>query len=201
MFLNNSRALDGSTLSEQALPMAQHLARSSATSLHPWQVISLRPELEAMRGSGSESVTVLEMAQDAARRLREAQMARGQAYLEGLGAAPARRSSCHHGPTGRCCRRAHRRVRQGTRDRPHRHEHPRIQRIQAILPWECDRPGHPCRPDACAGRARLVKCVPAPPSPALCRRGLKTGGNALPVSIPWISLPDKRTLVQPPTTG
>jgi nucleotide-binding universal stress UspA family protein len=84
MFANILVPLDGSALSEHALPMAQHLARSSATSLHLLQVISLRSELDALRGSGSESVTVLEMAQDAARRLREAQTARGQAYLEGL---------------------------------------------------------------------------------------------------------------------
>ena len=84
MFANILVPLDGSALSEQALAMAQHLARSAATSLHLLQVISLRPELDALRGSGDESVTVLEMAQDAARRLREAQTARGQAYLEGL---------------------------------------------------------------------------------------------------------------------
>jgi nucleotide-binding universal stress UspA family protein len=84
MFTNILVPLDGSALSEQALPMAQHLARSSDTSLHLLQVISLRSELEALRGSVSESVTVLEMAQDAARRLREAQTARGKAYLEGL---------------------------------------------------------------------------------------------------------------------
>jgi nucleotide-binding universal stress UspA family protein len=84
MFANILVPLDGSALSEHALPMAQHLSRSSATTLHLLQVISLRPELEALRGSGDESVTVLEMAQDAARRLREAQTARGKAYLEGL---------------------------------------------------------------------------------------------------------------------
>jgi nucleotide-binding universal stress UspA family protein len=84
MFANILVPLDGSALSEHALPMAQRLARSSATTLHLLQVISLQPELDALRGSGSESVTVLEMAQDAARRLREAQTARGQAYLEGL---------------------------------------------------------------------------------------------------------------------
>jgi len=84
MFANILVPLDGSALSEQALPIAQDLARSSDTTLHLLQVISLRPELEALRGSGSESVTVLEMAQDAARRLREAQTARGKAYLESL---------------------------------------------------------------------------------------------------------------------
>src|SRR5712691_9026011 len=84
MFANILVPLDGSTLSEHALPMAQHLARSSDTALHLLQVISLRPELDALRGSGCESVTVLEMAQDAARRLIEVQTARGKAYLEGL---------------------------------------------------------------------------------------------------------------------
>jgi nucleotide-binding universal stress UspA family protein len=66
MFANILVPLDGSTMSEQALAMAQHLARSSPTSLHLLQVLALRPELEALRGSGDESVTVLEMAQDAA---------------------------------------------------------------------------------------------------------------------------------------
>ena len=64
MFANILVPLDGSALSEHALPMAQHLARSSETALHLLQVISLRPELDALRGSGSESVTVLEMAQE-----------------------------------------------------------------------------------------------------------------------------------------
>jgi nucleotide-binding universal stress UspA family protein len=84
MFANILVPLDGSALSEHALAMAQHLARSSTTSLHLLQVISLRPELEALRGSGDESVTVLEMVQDAARRLRDAPTARGQTYLAGL---------------------------------------------------------------------------------------------------------------------
>jgi nucleotide-binding universal stress UspA family protein len=76
--------LDGSTLSEQALSMAQNLAQSSDISLHLLQVITLRPELDALRGSGSESITVLEMAQDTAHRLREVEMAKGKAYLEGI---------------------------------------------------------------------------------------------------------------------
>jgi nucleotide-binding universal stress UspA family protein len=94
MFANILVPLDGSALSEQALSLAQNLARSSDTTLHLLQVISLRPELEALRGSGSESVTVLEMAQDAARRLREAQTARGKAYLESL-AAPLQQAGFH----------------------------------------------------------------------------------------------------------
>ena len=76
--------LDGSALSEKALAMAQHLARPADTSLHLMQVISLQPELEASHGISGESITILEMAQDAARRLIEIRMARGKAYLEGL---------------------------------------------------------------------------------------------------------------------
>ena len=84
MFAKILVPLDGSDLSEKALLMAQHLASSSDTSLHLLQVISLRPALDARRGSGGESITVLEMEQDAARRLIEVQTARGKEYLEGL---------------------------------------------------------------------------------------------------------------------
>jgi nucleotide-binding universal stress UspA family protein len=85
MFANMLVPLDGSVLSEHALAMAQHLARSSPTSLHLLQVISLRPDLEeALLNSGEASVTVLEMVRDAAQRLRDAQTAHGQAYLAGL---------------------------------------------------------------------------------------------------------------------
>ena len=64
--------------------VAHHLAQASATTLHLLQVIALRLELDALRDSGEASVAVMEMAQEAARRLREAQTARGQAYLAGL---------------------------------------------------------------------------------------------------------------------
>jgi nucleotide-binding universal stress UspA family protein len=84
MFANILVPLDGSELSETALAVAQTLASASGTSLHLLQVISLQPELEARRGIGGESVTVLEMAQDAARRLIDVQTTRGKAYLEGL---------------------------------------------------------------------------------------------------------------------
>jgi nucleotide-binding universal stress UspA family protein len=84
MFTKILVPLDGSELSEKALGMAQQLASSSATSLHLLQVISLRPELDARRGSSGESITVLEMEQAAARRLIDVQTARGKAYLDGL---------------------------------------------------------------------------------------------------------------------
>ena len=182
MFTNILVPLDGSALSEQALPMAQHLARSSDTSLHLLQVISLRPELEALRGSGSESVTVLEMAQDAARR------AKPRRPGQGLSGRPRgqlqRRSPCHHGPAGRCCRRAHLAYAQEQAIDlivMSTHGHSGFKRFFL----ERDRPGHPCRPDACAGRARLVSVSQAAlPHPA--RRALKTGGPPWPASIPWI---------------
>jgi nucleotide-binding universal stress UspA family protein len=82
MFAKILVPLDGSELSEKALAMAQTLASAADTSIHLMQVISLRPELDARRGSGGESITVLEMAQDAARRLIEVQTVRGKEYLE-----------------------------------------------------------------------------------------------------------------------
>ena len=94
MFAQILVPLDGSELSEKALAMAQNLASASGTSLHLLQVISLQPELDARRGIGGESVTVLEMAQDAARRLIEVQTARGKEYLEGL-AVQLRRAGIH----------------------------------------------------------------------------------------------------------
>ena len=54
--------------------------------LHVLQVIAVPSELDVLRGSGGESVTMLEMAQDAAWRLRDAHTARGMASLEGLAA-------------------------------------------------------------------------------------------------------------------
>jgi len=84
MFANILVPLDGSVLSEHALPVAHHLAQASATTLHLLQVIALRLELDTLRDSGEATVAVLEMAQEAARRLRDAQTARGQAYLAGL---------------------------------------------------------------------------------------------------------------------
>ena len=57
--------------------------------LHVLQVIAVPSELDALRGSGGESVTMLEMAPDAAWRLRDAHTTRGMDSLEGL-AAPLR---------------------------------------------------------------------------------------------------------------
>jgi len=86
MFAHILVPLDGSALSERALPVAQHLAQASATTLHLLQVITPRLELDTLRDSGEATVEVMQMAQEAAQRLRDAQTTRGQAYLAGLAA-------------------------------------------------------------------------------------------------------------------
>ena len=60
--------------------------------LHVLQVIAVPSELDALRGSGGESVTMLEMAPDAAWRLRDAHTTRGMDSLEGL-AVPLRHAA------------------------------------------------------------------------------------------------------------
>ena len=46
--------LDGSDLSERALPVAQNLARSSEATVHLVHVVSREHELGAGRGDGAE---------------------------------------------------------------------------------------------------------------------------------------------------
>lgn len=60
--------LDGSDLSERALPMAQGLAKSSEATVHLIQMVSREHELAA--GRGTESVQSAEYEMDMARRLR-----------------------------------------------------------------------------------------------------------------------------------
>src|SRR5262245_439273 len=69
MFANILVPLAWSALSERALPVAQHLAQASATTLHLLQVITLRLELDTLRDSGEATVEVMKMAQEAAQRL------------------------------------------------------------------------------------------------------------------------------------
>jgi nucleotide-binding universal stress UspA family protein len=89
MFANIRVPLDGSALSEHALPMAQHLARSSETTRIGWgRELDRRDRgrLRADRGRGRRG------AGDRAargRRLREAQTARGRAYWRSRGAVHA----------------------------------------------------------------------------------------------------------------
>ncbi len=61
MFKHILVALDGSGLAEQALPMAQDLARSSNATIHLIQVISRQPELEASHSSVESSPQLAEI--------------------------------------------------------------------------------------------------------------------------------------------
>ena len=75
--------LDGSELSERALPMAEGLAKSFNANVHLIQMVSREHELVAARGS--ESVQAAELEMDLARRLTESQLNRGRTYLEQIG--------------------------------------------------------------------------------------------------------------------
>ncbi len=76
--------LDGSELSERALPMAQGLAKSSEATVHLIQMVSREHELTAGR-SMDTSVQAAELEMDLARRLTESQLSRGRLYLEQIG--------------------------------------------------------------------------------------------------------------------
>ena len=83
MFSDILVPLDGSELSERALPMAQKLAQSSEATVHLIHMVSLEHELGA--GRGIESVQAAEMELDMARRLTESRLHRGRTYLEEKG--------------------------------------------------------------------------------------------------------------------
>jgi len=75
--------LDGSQLSERALPMAGNLAQSSKATVHLIHMVPREHELGA--GRGTESVQSAELETDMARRLTESQLNRGRMYLEQKG--------------------------------------------------------------------------------------------------------------------
>ena len=79
MFTRVLVPLDGSELAERALPLAQSIAQSSSATIHLVQVVSRLPELEA--GRAGDSIQVAELELDAARRLVEARVTRGQEYV------------------------------------------------------------------------------------------------------------------------
>ena len=83
MFNNILVPLDGSELSEQALPMAQNLAKSFDATIHLVHVISRENEYSAARGT--ESVTIAEMGMDTIRRLNEDRLNRGIKYVDRVG--------------------------------------------------------------------------------------------------------------------
>ena len=75
--------LDGSDLSERALPVAQNLAQSSEATVHLIHMVSREHELGA--GRGIESVQAAELEMDMARRLTEIRLHRGRMYVEQKG--------------------------------------------------------------------------------------------------------------------
>jgi len=75
--------LDGSELSERALPMAQDLAQSFDATIHLIHVISRENEYSAARGI--ESVMVAELEIDTVRRLNEDRLNRGRKYVDQVG--------------------------------------------------------------------------------------------------------------------
>ncbi len=83
MFSDILVPLDGSELSERALPLAQNLAQLSEATVHLIHMISREHELRA--GRGIESVQAAELEMDMARRLTESQLQRGRIYLEQIG--------------------------------------------------------------------------------------------------------------------
>ena len=83
MFAHILVPLDGSKLSERALPIAQNLAQSSEATVHLIHMVSREHELGA--GGGIESVQAAELEMDMARRLTESRLHRGRMYLEQKG--------------------------------------------------------------------------------------------------------------------
>ncbi len=75
--------LDGSELSERALPMAQNLAQSSEATVHLIHMVSREHELVVGRGIDSYQAAELEV--DLARQLTESKLDRGRIYLEQKG--------------------------------------------------------------------------------------------------------------------
>ncbi len=84
MFTDILVPLEGSELSERALPMAQSLAKSSEATVHLIQMVSREHELAAGRGTDS-SFQAADYEMDMARKLTESQLIRGRTYLEQIG--------------------------------------------------------------------------------------------------------------------
>ena len=75
--------LDGSELSERALPMAQNLAKSFDATIHLIHVIAHESEYSAARGV--ESATIAEIEIETVRRLNEDRLVRGGKYVDRIG--------------------------------------------------------------------------------------------------------------------
>ena len=84
MFTDILVPLDGSELSERALPIAQNLAQSSQATVHLIHMVSREHELGAGRGMEFSAQSV-ELEMDMARRLTESRLGQGKLYLEEKG--------------------------------------------------------------------------------------------------------------------
>ena len=83
MFTDILVPLDGSELSERALPMVQNLAQSSEATVHLIHTVSREHELGV--GRGIESAQSVELEMDMARRLTGSRLDQGRTYLEQKG--------------------------------------------------------------------------------------------------------------------
>lgn len=78
--------LDGSEVSERALPHAQSLANAFGAKVHLLQVISLSHEYEAYLGGGEESPMVSEYSLDMAEQITATAQTRAEEYLKATAA-------------------------------------------------------------------------------------------------------------------
>jgi nucleotide-binding universal stress UspA family protein len=82
MFENILVPLDGSELSEQALPVVRDLARQLGSTVHLIQVVPIADELGARRVV--ESIQIAEIEVEQARRITESRVDRGTRYVESV---------------------------------------------------------------------------------------------------------------------
>lgn len=78
--------LDGSEVSERALPHAQSLADAFGARVYLLQVISLSHEYEAFRSVGEENPTAVEYSQDLTRQITASRQTRAEEYLKATAA-------------------------------------------------------------------------------------------------------------------
>jgi nucleotide-binding universal stress UspA family protein len=78
--------LDGSEVSERALPHAQNLAAAFGARVHLLQVISLSHEYEIYRGAGEGGLTAMEYSIEMAEQVTAARQTRAEEYLKATAA-------------------------------------------------------------------------------------------------------------------
>ena len=78
--------LDGSEVSERALPHAQNLAAAFGARVHLLQVISLSHEYEVYHGAGEGGLTAMEYSIEMAEQVTAARQTRAEEYLKATAA-------------------------------------------------------------------------------------------------------------------